>query len=165
LHLKEHHLKTRTFFALSSLSVFALAGALATSPASAAPNGGGGIDTDFLKNFDVKTTIKNATDHDNWVDISEGYKMKVGWSIQHAFCLTPGQSQTPIIRVNGLPYPEIRVRAEVKRGDCKSGNLTSVSTHMDIPDPKTEKGSYRVTYLTSETRGKGSNYHVVINER
>jgi hypothetical protein len=157
-------LKTRTFFALSSLSAVALAGALITLPASAAPSGGG-IDGDFLKNFDVKTTVTNTTDHDNWVDVSEGYKMKAGWSIQHAFCLTPGQSQAPIIRVNGFPFPEIRVRAEVKRGDCKTGNLASVSTHMDIPQPKTEKGSYRATYLASETRGRGGNYHVVINER
>jgi hypothetical protein len=152
-------MKTRTFFALSSLSVFALAGALATSPASAQQSPG--IHDGIFSSFDVKTTVKNATNRDNWVDISESYKMKPGWSIQHAFCLTPGQSQTPTIRVNRMA-PEIRVRAEVKNGNCRSGNLTAVSTHMDIPPPA--KGS-EATYLVSETRGNGSNYHVVINRK
>jgi hypothetical protein len=155
LHLrtKDCPMNIRTYFAASSLSVCALAGALATTavPASAQ-----------ISNFPVVIAVRNNSDRESWVDIAKGYKVTPGWRIQTAFCLKPGQAKNFDTVFSPLGGPEVRVRAEVKKGDCTSGNVTMVSTHMDTPIGGRASA---VQELQSFVRGTNNSYSITIDKR
>ena len=101
-------------------------------------------------------SVHNYTDHDAWVDISWAYKI-TGWHIDKAVCLPPGGSVH-----HGILYrspelgPQVRVRAEIKHGDCRSGNFREVSAHENI-STAISNANPRIQGLI---QGSGGNYHI-----
>ena len=91
----------KSLFVLAIVATFALA---TPRPADATPYG-------------VK--IENPLAFDVWITIYSADLMSK-WKIVKAQCLEGRSSMT----FNGLPYGdnELKVRAEVKKGDCRSGN-------------------------------------------
>lgn len=120
------------------------AAALASSPASAA------------NAMSTSVSVYNGSDHDAWVDISWAYKI-TGWHIDKAFCLRPGESTH-----HGILYrspelgPQVRVRAEIKHGDCRSGNFRVVSAHDNISTVI----SNATPRIQAHIQGSGGSYNV-----
>lgn len=75
-----------------------------------------------------KTSImvgaRNDTKRYVWFDVSESHKMRSDWSIVKAFCLAPGEKGGYNFShdYSDMQVPQLRVRAELKEGDCRSGN-------------------------------------------
>ncbi len=82
--------------------------------------------------FGCGVKVYNYSNHDAWVDVSWAYKI-TGWTIDKAFCLKPGQNTYHSIWYRSPELgPQIRVRAEIKNGDCRAGNITVVQDKADI---------------------------------
>ena len=78
--------------------------------------------------MDVDNIIHNRTGKYLWVDVSWSTKWKSGWSIESAFCVDPQRTGNHTVHFSSPEFgPQIRVRAEVKQGDCRSRNITVVS--------------------------------------
>jgi hypothetical protein len=81
-------------------------------------------------------TFKNSTDKYVWADISWSYTSQA-WHIDRAFCLAPGQTESDQITYNHESLgPQVRFRAEIKSGDCRSGTQTTITNHENLRDSR-----------------------------
>ncbi len=106
-------------------------------------------------NYPLK--VVNRSDRDSWVTVYWAYHL-TGWHIERAFCLKPGQKWD-----GGINYstpeigPQIKVRAEVMHGDCRSGVYRDVEGRVNIP---TNIRPY--PYVGASINGSGGNYNVEV---
>ena len=108
--------------------------------------------------MDVDNVIYNRTSKSLWVDVSWSTKWKSGWSIESAFCVAPQRTGRHTVHFSSPEFgPQIRVRAEVKHGDCRSGNITTVAGEFkNIPTSARETLQFTVTgppYSMTTKRG------------
>ena len=79
-------------------------------------------------------TFKNSTNKFVWADVSWSY-VSQAWHIERAFCLGAGQTESVQITYNHESLsPEVRFRAEIKSGDCRSGTETTLTNHEMLRD-------------------------------
>jgi hypothetical protein len=120
--------------------------ALATGGASRA--GGDSGDTIFSHTY-----VQNDTDKYAWVDVSWAYKT-TKWNIDKAFCVAPHSRESHHIQFNFARLgAEIRVRAEVKRGNCGSSNIEMVQERTSLGASYTTQ--HRNVYATLDKPNSG----------
>jgi hypothetical protein len=142
-------MKQSRFACCAALVVVAAVVAAAALPATARAQTG----------MSAATSVTNQSDRQVWLTVYWGYKMTPGYHIQKATCLKPGESWHGSIGY-GVPEagPQIKVRAEVMNGDCRSGVFRDVDSAFNIPTnvkPLTPK-------ITSTISGNNGNYSVKI---
>jgi hypothetical protein len=107
------------------------------------------------------TNVVNNTSHDAWVDVSWSYPAQP-WHIESAFCLRPRESKNHVETYHvGSFVPQVRVRAEVKRGDCRSATITTVSWDKDLQEDFRNAKAFYDVFI----REYGNRYGVVASRR
>ena len=83
----------------------------------------------------VTMSITNESRYSAWVDISSSRAGIAEWTIRRALCIEAGKSSTesdvPIVE-EGQGDAELRVRAELKQGNCRSGNVKTVQSKISF---------------------------------
>ena len=85
----------------------------------------------YAANYPLK--VANDTSHYAWITLYYAYTIH-GGNIEHAFCLHPFEVWKGSVTYDTPELgPELKVRAEVKVGDCRTGNFKDVYNRLNIP--------------------------------
>ena len=111
-----------------------------------------------------EVALRNQSDRDAWVDVSWAYKT-TRWNIFKTFCLTPKSQYGRTHQRFNYPElgPQIRVRAYVKQGDCRSGNYRNLSG--DIRDIKTNGGRNCLPQILGTITGSNGSYTLRMSQQ
>ncbi|HEY5218738.1 MAG TPA: hypothetical protein VIJ16_02960 [Gemmatimonadaceae bacterium] len=121
------------------------------APVKATPTKAGGSAVTAI------TDITNVSDKQVWLTVYWSYKALATWHIEKATCLTPGAKWNGAILYRTPELgPQIRVRAEVMHGDCRSSVYRDVEGKADIPTNITPPTPRVHAYI----KGSNGNYNV-----
>jgi hypothetical protein len=78
-------------------------------------------------------TVANHTNRYAWVTVWYAYAIH-GWRLEREMCMKPFDVWKGSINYNTPELgPELKVRAEVKNGDCRTGNFRDVYNRLSVP--------------------------------
>ena len=99
-----------------------------------------------------------------WVDVSWAYKT-TRWNIYKTFCLSKSQEYGQAYQHYRYPElgPQVRVRAEVKTGDCRSRTQRTLSDA--IRNITTNGGRNCLPQVHATIRGSNGSYSMNLSQQ
>ena len=129
---------------------------LATAPIAASAGSCTSVTTQVM--------LRNTSDRDAWVDLSWAYKT-TRWNIYKTFCITPKSQYAQAWERYNHPElgPQVRVRAEIKQGDCRS--RTSRTLSQDIRTINTNGGRNCHPQIHANISGTNGGYTLRLSQQ
>lgn len=112
----------------------------------------------------TQVMLRNTSDRDTWVDLSWAYKT-TRWNIYKTFCITPKSQYAQAYERYNHPElgPQVRVRAEIKQGDCRS--RTSRTLSDDIRTINTNGGGNCHPQIHANISGTNGGYRLRLSQQ
>lgn len=112
----------------------------------------------------TQVMLRNTSDRDVWADVSWAYKT-TRWNIYKTFCITPKSQYAQAYERYNHPElgPQVRVRAEIKQGDCRSRTQRTLSS--DIRTINTNGGRNCHPQIHANISGTNGSYNLRLTQQ